>query len=78
MSLLGAQLEEFQGGIFIPDEETLIYCVFPIFYTWQYYEICYNIVESSLWDDHIEKQLCHFLQNIAKGTTDPGVDCFDQ
>ena len=27
MSLLGAQLEEFQGGIFIPDEETLIYCV---------------------------------------------------
>ena len=53
MSLLGAQLEEFQGGIFIPDEETLMYCVFPIFYTWQYYENCNNIVESFVWDDQI-------------------------
>ena len=29
-------------------------------------------------DLHVNEQVKQHITNIAKGTTDPGVDCFDQ
>ena len=33
---------------------------------------------SHTWLKYTQKQKQKYIEKIAKGTTDPGVDCFDQ
>ena len=37
-----------------------------------------NVPDRPICDSPVQNVDLHQLQNIAKGTTDPGVDCFDQ